>query len=151
MIWIGAAAIAAALILVGLGFLAFWPEFPPIDDTPIPGWMRDTGETEARHRADRGRRGLRRKRVAVLDDNLDEAPEETPQTPLTPRPPQLLDPASDEWMWTPAQRDHRLERGWPEHIPPTPEPPAHHRYEHIGQETQRLQPPPPEWPPRRPS
>lgn len=125
MIWAWVAALLAATALVGLGFVAFWPEFPPVDDTPIPGWMRDSGElAHARHRRPKGRR--EEPRTAEVDEFLEvirDTPKETPQTPQEPVEP---------WVWSPGRPD------------------AHHRWEHLGEETQALHwpPAPPEWPPR---
>jgi hypothetical protein len=144
MMWVGVSTLVAVILLVGLGFAAFWPTFPPIDDTPIPSWMLDEEGQERhpealperpppRHRRRRNRQG--EPRAAEVDEFLEvirEAKDEPPAN-LTP-----MEPTAETWMWSAGGA------------------PAQHRWEHVGQETRPLEwpgPPareggPPEWPPR---
>jgi len=113
MTWVLVAVLVAATALVGLGFAAYWPEYPPIDDTPMPSWNMNT---DGRHRAIEPRR-KRKERAAELDEFLEEIQEPAPE------------PTAEAWMFDP---------GPPE---------AKHRWEHLGEGTQRIERPPPEWPP----
>jgi hypothetical protein len=64
VIWVYGCALGAAAILVGLGFLAFWPEWPPVE----PGVHRAPSK--------------RKERAVILDDALQEpAPAEPTAEP----------------------------------------------------------------------
>lgn len=118
-------AFVAAVLFVGLGFAAFWPSYPPVDDTPLP-------EEPKRPRRYRGR----------------QRPTERLDGPEVPLPPERIDlagalplePTAESWMWSTGERRamHRFEHvgegtqpiRWP--LPPEEDP---------G---------PPEWPPWQP-
>lgn len=149
MTWVLAAALVAAALLVTAGALAFWPAPPPIDDTPLPSWWRDESRDEEpeapKHARDPKRQGLRRMRAATLDENLEEP-----------------EAGAESWMWnTEGGQTDRRRMPAPPSVP-TPKPEAYHRWENIGEGTQRIVPPdpqertqairppsgpPPEWPP----
>lgn len=119
MIWLWAAGLLASILLVGLGFAAFWPEYPPIDDTPIPGWMlARTARSRSRWR-----------RTAVLDEELEELPE----------PPREQSPRTRHRWEHLGQATRRLR-------PPKPQSGRLPDSEEFNDGTQLLRPPP-KWPP----
>jgi hypothetical protein len=122
MMWLLMTALVAAILLVGLGFAAFWPTFPPKDDTRLPSWMTkdvDTGE-----RPYVGHRRAARYRDVVGVEGTGPATD-MKLPPAGPVHPRFLSQESTQRLRPSAE------------IP--------------GDRTQVIRPihPPPEWPPRR--
>lgn len=115
--WALVVGFGASVLFVGAGWLAFWPEWPARDDTPLPG---DGRHRKARKQAERAARSESPWESQDLG--------ETPQTPPPPLAPENLapmaDPQAESWMWSAGR------------------PAARHRYEHLAEGTQRLT-----WPP----
>jgi hypothetical protein len=134
MSWVMVAAFVAAILFVGLGFAAFWPPWPPLDNTPLP-----EAEEPKRPRRYRGRRALAE--ADTLDG--DEVPYPPARIDLAGQE-EPLRVAPEEWMWRTTGAG-KTTLPMPILPPRSLERRAMHRHEHLGEGTQPLRwPLPPE-------